>query len=124
QFVRLGLERGTAVGQQRLLSEIIRAHGDVLFYRHWHGPLYYYALIAIAPLHLNERGTRTAMLVFPLFAGWLMYWGVLWSLPARFPRTAAAAVAAALFCSSLAVVTTTDLGPHQLFVLWAVATLL
>ena len=40
-FVRAGLSRGS----RQALSEKIRSGNDVLFYRHFHGPLFHYLLI-------------------------------------------------------------------------------
>src|SRR5260370_3477748 len=45
-FFKTGLSRGRDPSQRESLSELIRASNDVLFYRHWHGPLYTYWLIA------------------------------------------------------------------------------
>jgi hypothetical protein len=63
-FIRAGLNRGRSI-RRADLSEYIRASGDIAFYRHWHGPLYFYWLAAIAPLRLNEQAVRGLNAVFP-----------------------------------------------------------
>src|ERR1019366_10190857 len=45
-FVRTGLQRDR--GGRRALSEQIRGGNDVLFYRHFHGPLFHYVLIPVS----------------------------------------------------------------------------
>jgi hypothetical protein len=44
-FIRQGLERGRSADARSGLSESIRSSNDVIFYRHWHGPLYFYGLM-------------------------------------------------------------------------------
>src|SRR5215472_1597338 len=61
-FVRTGLDRGRDSGQRLALSEQIRASNDVVFYRHWHGPLYLYCLIPISRMFVNEASVRMALL--------------------------------------------------------------
>ncbi len=40
EFVQTGRTWGANSGAKTELSETIRASGDVVFYRHWHGPVY------------------------------------------------------------------------------------
>ncbi len=65
-FLRIGLSRGRQTGGRQELSEFIRQSNDIVFYRHWHGPLYHYFLIPVSRLGLNEHGVRTAMLAIPV----------------------------------------------------------
>jgi len=118
-FLRIGLARGTDAAQRQALSQQIRARDDVVFYRHWHGPLYLYALIPVSRLGLTERQTRMAMLAIPALTLAVIYCGCLWLIPGR-SGTFAALAAGVLFLSSNAVVASTELAPHQLFALWSV----
>jgi hypothetical protein len=124
QFIRVGLGRGLDPAQRAALSDAVRNSGDVLFYRHWHGPLFYYGLILLSPLKNDERSMRAAMLVFPALTGLLIYFGLLWVLPGAWLRTSVAVLACVLFLWSYAAILTTELAPHQMFALWAVAALI
>ncbi len=48
---------------------------DVLFYRHFHGPLFHYLLIPVSRLGWSERGIRTAMLAIPCASLAVVYFG-------------------------------------------------
>lgn len=114
-FLRMGLSRGKQAGRQEL-SEFIRQSNDVLFYRHWHGPLYHYFLIPVSRLGLNEHDVRAAMLIIPALTLLAIYFGCLWLIPGSLGLPAAL-LAGALFLSSFAVFRSTELAPHQLFAL-------
>jgi Dolichyl-phosphate-mannose-protein mannosyltransferase len=107
-FVRSGLGRGN----RQALSQHIRASDDVLFYRHFHGPLFHYLLIPVSRLGLSEHGVRMAMLAIPAASLAVIYFGCVWLLPGP-----AAFVASMLFLASHTVVWSTELAPHQLFAL-------
>jgi hypothetical protein len=113
-FQRAGL-RGN--GRQSL-SERIRRNGDVLFYRHFHGPLFLYLLIPVAHLRLSERAGRIAMLAIPVASLAMVYFGCLWLVPRG------AILAALLFLTSYSVIGSTELAPHQLFALCSLASLI
>src|SRR2546430_3158336 len=81
EFLRIGMGRGRQTGGRQELSEFIRQSNDVLFYRHWHGPLYHFILIPVSRLGLNEHGVRSAMLVIPVLTLLAIYFGCLWLLP-------------------------------------------
>jgi Dolichyl-phosphate-mannose-protein mannosyltransferase len=113
-FARAGLHRDTRPS----LSERVRHGNDALFYRHFHGPLFQYLLIPVSRLGLTERAVRTAMLAIPAASLAVVYFGCLWiSPPAAIP-------AAMLFLTSYSVLDSTELAPHQLFVLCTLASLL
>ena len=120
-FVRAGLHRGGH--DRKALSERIRGGNDVLFYRHFHGPLFQYLLIPVSRLGLKERAVRTAMLVVPCGSLAVIYFGCLWLLPGA-TGSLTALSAAVLFLSSHAVVWSTELAPHQLFALCSLASLI
>ncbi len=107
-FVQAGLGRA---GRQRL-SERIRRGNDVLFYRHFHGPLFHYLLIPLSRLSLSEHQVRTALLAIPCLTLAAIYFGFQsW-------------MAALLFISSYTVLRSTELAPHQLLVLCSLASLI
>jgi len=113
-FVRAGLDRAG----RRSLSERIRTGNDVLFYRHFHGPLFQYLLIPASRLGLSERGVRAAMLAIPATTLAVIYFGCLWLVPH------AAIAAALLFLTSYSVIGSTELAPHQLFALCSLGCLI
>ena len=113
EFLRIGMGRGRQTGGRQELSEFIRQSNDVLFYRHWHGPLYHFILIPVSRLGTNEHGVRSAMLIIPALTLLAIYFGCLWLLPGLY-GSLAAFLAAALFLSSFAA-RATELAPHQMF---------
>src|ERR1700733_15210196 len=117
-FVRAGLGGGGDGG--KALSERIRNGNDVLFYRHFHGPLLHYLLIPVSRLGLSERAVRTAMLAIPAASLGVVYFGCLWLAPGWYT----ALLAAVLFLSSYSVIGSTELAPHQLFALCSLACLI
>jgi hypothetical protein len=117
-FVRTGLQRDR--GGRRALSEQIRGGNDVLFYRHFHGPLFHYVLIPVSRLGVSEHAVRTAMLAIPCAGLAVVYFGCLWLVP----RFNAALLAAMLFLSSYSVIGSTELAPHQLFALCSLGSLI
>lgn len=115
-FVRTGLARGPESNQRQQLSEFIRASNDVVFYRHWHGPLYLYLLIPVARLHLEEQFARMSMLAIPALSLIVIYMGCWWVLPG--PNGFLAGLfGGLLFLSSNSVIHSTELAPHHLFAL-------
>ena len=114
-FVQAGLGRGGRKG----LSERIRGGNDVLFYRHFHGPLFHYLLIPLSRLGLSERAVRTSLLGIPCASLAVIYFGCLWLLP-----QSVAIVPAMLFLASYSVLGSTELAPHQLFALCSLASLI
>ena len=118
-FVRTGLARGRDASQRQALSEQIRASNDVVFYRHWHGPLYLYLLIPVSRLGLSEREGRTVMLAIPALTLAAIYFGCLSIIPGR-AGTFAALTGSLLFLSASSVTGSTELAPHHLFALLSV----
>ena len=114
-FLRTGVEGGKSQQSRRQLSEQVRSKGDVLFYRHWHGPLYLDFLIPISRLHLSERVTRTVMLAFPILTLGVLYFACVKLSPEPGPL-----FAGLLLVSSSVMVYTTEVAPHQLFALLSV----
>ena len=119
-FIRMGLRNGGDSSRRAALSQQSRAGSDVNFYRHWHGPLYFYWLAAIAPLHLDEHATRSLSYVFPILAAFVIYFGTLWLNAGAL----AAMLSSAFYLWSYATVFSNELAPHQLFVLCVTAALM
>jgi Dolichyl-phosphate-mannose-protein mannosyltransferase len=114
-FVRAGLHRDR--DGRKLLSESVRGGNDVLFYRHFHGPLFYYLLIAVSHLGFSEHAVRASMLLIPCASLAVVYFGCLWLAPES------ALLVTVLFLSSYAVIWSTELAPHQLFALCSLGSL-
>jgi hypothetical protein len=107
-FVRTGLAGEARQG----LSERIRRGNDVLFYRHFHGPLFDYLLVFLSRLNLREQTIRFAMLTIPVLSLAAIYFvGQSW-------------MAALLFLCSYSVIGSTELAPHQLFALCSLISLI
>ncbi len=114
EFLREGLSRGRSAKDRGPLSESIRKSNDVVFYRHWHGPLYFYWLIVDSGLAHSEREMRLFSILFPLLSLVVIYAGCLWVL-AGTNAWPAAILASALFPWSWTTLGSTELAPHQLF---------
>jgi hypothetical protein len=119
QFLELGLHRN---GKEEL-SDLIRNSGDVVFYRHWHGPLYGNWLAAASRFAADEASTRALHFIFPVAVAIVMYVGALYAIPGAAGQIAAI-LAPALYVWGFPVVRTTELAPHHLFALCASAGLL
>jgi hypothetical protein len=123
EFVKIGLSRGRDASQRASLSELIRTSDDMVFYRHLHGPLYMDWLLLLKPLAADEDVMRVWSYFFPILTALLIYWGAIWLLPGGAGRIAAI-LGAVLFLWSFPVINSSELAPHELFVLWVVAALL
>jgi len=122
-YIRIGLRDGRDSSKRAGLSAESRATSDVNFYRHWHGPLYFYWLAGLTPLHLDERTTRAASYFIPVATALFIYFGSLWLLPPS-EGSVAAALSTAFYLWSYTTVFTNEIAPHQLFVLCTIASLL
>lgn len=116
-FVREGLTRGRNPSERHALSEFARASNDVAFYRHWHGPMYYYWLIFASQFAHDEDGVRWLSVVFPILTCVVIYFGCLWITPGR-EGMLQAILSSALFIWSGVTVASLELAPHQFFVVW------
>ena len=115
EFLRIGLSRGKDSRQSSQLSELIRGANDVVFYRHWHGPLYFYWLMLTSHLGLDEHRMRLFTLVFPICSLLVIYLGCIWIF-GETQGTWAAVLGSVLFVWSVPTVRSTELAPHQAFV--------
>jgi hypothetical protein len=122
EYVRAGLTRGQDTADRANLSREIRRGDDVNFYRHWHGPLYFYWLLALASFDLNEPATRSWSYVFPVLTFLFIYAGCLWLLPGR-EGFLAGVLSGVCYLWSYATVRTNEIAPHALFVFCSIAAL-
>ncbi|HEV2201147.1 MAG TPA: hypothetical protein VGR73_15115 [Bryobacteraceae bacterium] len=122
-FIRMGLREGRDPARRGSLSEFIRASGDVNFYRHWHGPLYFFWLKAMSYQQAAAPAVRTWFIVFPLATMLVIYFGALWIFapPVDLP---AAVLSATLFLWSYPVSRSNEIAPHQMYALWYVLVLI
>jgi hypothetical protein len=120
EFIRVGLRDGADPSKRAELSVASRDGSDVSFYRHWHGPLYFYWLAALNHCHLGEPATRTVGYVLPLLTALVLYFAALWLEAAP----GAPILAAVLYLWSYATVFSNEIAPHQLFVLCSMVSLI
>ena len=116
-FIRIGLTRGRSASEHRALSEGVRESDDIAFYRHWHGPMFYYWLILASQFAPDANGVRWASVLFPIASFLIIYFGCLWLTPGR-EGFLQALLCSALFLWSKTTVGSLELAPHQFFVVW------
>lgn len=121
EFIRTGLSRGL-VSRPVQLSQLIRGSNDVVFYRHWHGPLYFYSLVLVSRFGLDEHWMRLSTLTFAICSLLLIYVCVIWIF-GGIQGTLAALLGSALFVWSATTVRSVELAPHQAFVCSSLASL-
>src|SRR5258706_8976439 len=110
-FVHTGLSQATKSSERIAVSRSIRDSNDIVFYRHWHGPLFFYPLLVLHSFHLDEHKVRSAMLIVPILTAMVVYLGSLWLLPGL-TGAVAGIVASTLFLWSYVTVSVTELAPH------------
>lgn len=121
-FLRLGLQAARHQITGGGLSAYIRGRNDVLFYRHYHGPLYYNVIHATAPFHdADERGTRGAGLLLQALSCVALYGGVRWLIKGTEGRIAAILFAVLYLFSSAQMEAATVIAPHIVFIFVALA---
>src|SRR6201998_1470170 len=114
EFLRTGLSRGRDSRRHSQLSELIRGSNDVVFYRHWHGPLSFYWLMLVSHLDLDEHRTRLFTLVFPICSLLVIYLGCIWVFGETQGKWAAV-LGSALCAWSVPTIRSNELAPHQAF---------
>lgn len=122
EYVRMGLRGSSDPGQSSDLSQSVRQAGDVFFYRHAHGPLYFYWLNALSHWSKNEHFIRSSGTIFPMLTAAIIYFGCLWILPTG-QGLLAAIFGCLLYLLSPAVIRTVEVAPHQMFTVWFIGTL-
>jgi len=123
QFVHMGLSARADPSRRTELAENIRGANDLVFYRHWHGPLYLDWLLAVKGFASSEQMLRSFNVVFPIATALLMYFGAVWILGGAAGQLAAI-FSAALYLWSYPAIRANELAPHQLFALCVTACLI
>ncbi len=121
EFLKIGLNR-TAQANRASLSDIVRGAHDITFYRHYHGPVYFYWLAALGPfVHFDEYALRLSGLFWHLMAFSVMYFGVLLLSSSRI----AALITSCLFLfGQFNIATDVQLTPHISYVFFTILSLL
>jgi Dolichyl-phosphate-mannose-protein mannosyltransferase len=122
-FLKMGLEQGFQRQQSSSLSEFIRTREDITFYRHFHGPLYFYGLII--PRYFvgdDEYTARWTSLLFLILSIIAVYIGCL-ALLQENARVAAVIASALLMCSPSNITTAAQISAHGMYTLMAIITL-
>jgi hypothetical protein len=124
-FLRIGSKASRVGPAKTSLSAYIRDRGDVLFYRHSHGPLYHYWMMAaVPPVGHDEAAMHRFPLILPLLAFALVYCGLRSLIPGAEGRLAAVLFGFLFLFSYSNIRTASMLGPHSLFVLLCFAVLI
>lgn len=122
EFVELGLGAGRDATRRSELSSYIRTRGDALFLRHWHGPLYYFPIIAAeGRLAHDEQAMHRLMLGIPALTFLLVWFGLRSLLPGVWGYMAGGLFGFLYLFSNSSLRTAAMLAPHSLFVLWCLA---
>jgi len=75
-FYRIGTEHST-LDKRSSLSDLIRGSRDITFYRHFHGPVYFYWIALVSPLvHHAEYAMRYSGFIFHLLTFFAIAIGV------------------------------------------------
>jgi 4-amino-4-deoxy-L-arabinose transferase-like glycosyltransferase len=121
EFLQTGLNR-TMQSKRASLSDVVRGQKDITFYRHYHGPLYYYWLAVIGPLfQFGEYAMRFSGLVLHVITFAIIYFGVLILSGSRI----AALLSGCLFLFGQSNIgTDVQITPHVPYVLFTILTLL
>lgn len=123
RLVQVGLDRGHDKTQRIELSEWLRKSGDISFYRHWHGPLMFYYLMAVDANGATELFNREAMLAFPLLTLIVIWYGCLRLLP-KATKVQGAVLTTSLVSWHYVSITSSEIAPHQLFALTFILSLI
>lgn len=115
-FVQKGVSEGLDPEKRRSLSEFIRKQQDISFYRHFHGPLYFYWLALLRPWLATERAVRWATLGFILATAMVVYFGGISLTGGQDWRAWTVPAALVLFSPTL-INSGVQVTPHNLFVL-------
>jgi len=123
EFVRTGRRAGLDPSEWRKLSEYIRHSDDLVFYRHFHGPLYFYTLEFIQLFWgPKEFIVRWASLLSLMLTAVIVYGGSL-ALAGQQGRFVSSLAVGFLLLSPTNVETARWVAPHSLYAACAMATL-
>lgn len=120
-FVQIGLSHNK-LDQRASLSDVARGSHDIDFYRHFHGPLYYYWIALISPFaHGSEYWMRFSGFVFHILTFFAIAVGVFYLTGFR----SAALVASFLYLFGQASISTAaTVAAHAPYVFFTALTLL
>ncbi len=120
-FYRIGTEHAT-LDKRSSLSDLIRGSRDITFYRHFHGPIYFYWIALVSPLvHHAEYAMRYSGFAFHLLTFFAIAIGVFLLTGHR----SAALVASFLYLfGQSSIGTSTMVTPHIPYVFFTTLTLL
>lgn len=123
QFASTGLKAVHGQLNNTGLSEYIRSRRDLTFFRHYHGPLYYYWLAFTSRMtHGNEAWERFSGWTFHLLAFATIYLGLLSLLGDTYRPAALVASLVYLFTANN-IFTVDELSSHVPFIWFSIATL-
>jgi len=116
QFVQKGFSEGMHEEHRGSLSEFIRKSEDVSFYRHFHGPLYFYWLTVIRQFTDQERVVRWATLIFIVGTAVVVFFGSTFFMGVHYWPACSVIFTLTLFSPTL-INSGIQITPHNLFVL-------
>jgi hypothetical protein len=118
-FLAKGMKAGLNKTEWGRLSKFIRASDDITFYRHFHGPLYFYWLIATKTIGFDsEKLIRYGTLLLALFCT-LAFSLLLFGLFPHRPSYMVVPFIAALLLGPSIILTYNHLTPHGFFVIFS-----
>lgn len=122
-FVEAGLAAGFDTSKWRELSRFIRSTDDVTFYRHFHGPMYFYWLAVVqAAGFTSETAIRYASLCSVAFTALALVLFLAALFPAHFAFVSMP-VTALLVTGPSVILTANHVTPHALYMLPSLVTL-
>lgn len=122
-FLGKGIKHGLQKQNRTALSEFIRGSEDITFYRHYHGPLYFYGLIISAYfMGDDEYSARWTSLLILIVSVAVLYAGCFFLLKEN-ARVSAMIASVLLMSSPSNIVTAARITPHGMHVLTVIITL-
>ena len=122
-FIRKGLNKGLKKKERTSLSEFLRGSDDISFYRHYHGPLYFYVIsLSNRILGESEFLSRWTSLLFWIISVAACYMGCLFLLEKE-KRMSAILSSSFMLFSTTNIETSSQITPHGLYVLTVIVSL-
>jgi len=125
-FIAIGMEKGKNSSERATLSEYIRNSNDINFYRHYHGPAYYYYIIFASLFgRYNEYATRYTSSFILLLASILTIPLFLKLESNGFESLIGSLLVSLLICCNKAgIMATTQISPHGIYLLFTLISLI
>ena len=124
QFIQKGITLGLSSEGRSELSQFIRTSNDISFYRHYHGPIYYYYLIAAQNIGIkSEKMYRLFSFFFLFLSAVLVFFSVYRLMPDGKGTIAGFVSMSAVIFSPTLIITTGQITPHALYLLIVVCNL-